>query len=299
MKSWKTAALSAGLVTLAGLGAAFAPTVQGQTRTPRAVTPRAEVFTVAGGSRIGISISDVDGDMKGTASAGVVIDEVDDDSPAAKAGLKKGDVVVEFDGERVRGVRQFTRLVTETPGGRTVTAVVTRDGQRVNLSITPREGNAFSFLNGDGWNSGAFDVLRRFETNPPAIPPRPVTPPHPSTPVPPMFDGFVWRSGNRLGISIDDLSPQLAEYFGTKDGILVSSVENDSSAAKAGVKAGDVITTVNGSSVESTSELRRRLSNIEAGEEFTLGIVRDKKTMTLKGKLESPAARRRTTRTVL
>ena len=297
MKWWNTAALSAGVVALAGLGAAFAPAVEGQTRTPRAVPPRAaEVYTLTGGSRIGISISDVDGDTKGKVNAGVVIDDVDDDSPAAKAGLKKGDVVVEFDGERVRSVRQFTRLVTETPSGRTVTAVVTRDGQRVNLSITPREGNAFSFLNGDGWTSGAFETLRRFE---PTVPPHPPTPPRPSTPMPPALENFVWRTGNRLGITIDDLPPQLAEYFGAKDGVLVSSVENDSAAAKAGVKAGDVITSVNGDSVESTSELRRRLASIDRGEDFTLGIVRDKRTMTLKGKLESQGERRRTTRTVL
>lgn len=301
MNWWKTAALSAGLAALAGLGAAFAPAVQGQTRAPRAVTPRAEVFTLAGGSRIGISISDLDGDTKAKANAGVLVDEVEDDSPAAKAELKKGDVVVEFDGERVRSVRQFTRLVSETPGGRTVPAVVTRDGERVSLSITPRESNAYSFLNGDEWATGAFEKLRRFETTPPAIPPppRPPTPMQPSTPMPPVLENFVWRTGNRLGVTIDDLSPQLAEYFGTKEGVLVSSVENDSAAAKAGVKAGDVITSVNGNAVESASELRRRIGGVDRGKEFTLGIVRDKRAMTLKGKLENAGERRRTSRTVL
>ncbi len=296
MKWWKTAALSAGFVAAAGLGAALAPAAHGQSRAPRAMPRMADVFTLGGGgSRIGVSINDVDAaEVKGKANAGVVVDDVDEDSPAAKAGLKKGDVVVEFDGERVRSVRQFTRLVNETPAGRTVPAVVMRDGQRVSVSITPREGS-----NGDHWDTGAFETLRRFGSTPPPVPARPVLPTRPATPVPPAFDSFFWRSGSRLGITTDDLSPQLAEYFGTKDGVLVSSVEANTAAAKAGVKAGDVITTVNGSAVESASELRRRLSSVDAGEEFSLGIVRDKRTLTLKGKLDAAGERRRTSRTIL
>lgn len=299
MKWWKTAALSAGFVAAAGLGAALAPAAHGQSRAPRA--PRmADVFTLGGGSRIGVSIHDVDAaDVKVKGNAGVVVDDVEEDSPAAKAGVKKGDVVVEFDGERVRSVRQFTRLVNETPAGRTVPAAVMRDGQRVSVSITPREGSNMRLLDGDNWDPGAFETLRRFGSTPAPVPARPVLPTRPPTPVPPALESFMWRAGNRLGITTDDLSPQLAEYFGAKDGVLVSSVEDNSAAAKAGVKAGDVITTVNGSAVESASELRRRLSSVDAGEEFSLGIVRDKRTLTLKGKVDAAGERRRTSRTIL
>ena len=296
MKFWKTAAVAMGIVAAAGLGAVLTPAIHGQTRS-RIVAPRAAEVFFGGGSRLGVSITDVSADdSKTKGSLGVLIDDVDEDSPAAKAGLKKGDIVVEFDGERVRSARQFTRLVSETPAGRTVTAAVMRDGQRVSLSVTPREGNNFRFFDehnwvGDGWVG----------VTPPPPPPAPSAPRPPSPPraVPPPLETFVWRSGNRLGISIEDLSPQLAEYFGTKEGVLVSSVEADSAAAKAGLKAGDVITTVNGSTVGSSSELRRRLSSADPGEEFSLGIIRDKRAMTLKGKFENPPDRRRTTRTVL
>ena len=56
----------------------------------------------------------------GKATAGVVIEDVEAESPAQKAGFKAGDIVVEFDGERVRSTRQFTRLVQETAAGRSV-----------------------------------------------------------------------------------------------------------------------------------------------------------------------------------
>ena len=296
MKFWKTAALATGFVASVGLGAALTPEVHGQTRAPRIVTPRAaEVFSFGGGSRLGVSITDVSADESKTkGTAGVLVEDVDEDSPAAKAGLKKGDIVVEFDGERVRSARQFTRLVSETPAGRTVAAAVMREGQRVSLSVTPREGNSFRFFDEDNWVGDSWRGV-----TPPPPPPSAPRPPTPPRAVPPSLENFIWRSGNRLGITIDDLSPQLAEYFGTKDGVLVSSVEADSAAAKAGLKAGDVITTVNGSTVDSSSELRRRLSSADPGEEFTLGIMRDKRAMTLKGKFENPTDRRRTTRTIL
>jgi S1-C subfamily serine protease len=99
-------------------------------------------------------------------------------------------------------------------------------------------------------------------------------------------------------VSVSDLQPQLAEYFGVKDGVLVTSVAADSPAAKAGVKAGDVITTVNGADVTSPSELRQRTSRLKEGEELSLGLVRDRKPMTLKGTAEGAGERRRT-RTML
>ena len=152
MKFWKTAALGLALAGAAAAGAALAPVAEAQ--GVRVVTPRADVFTL-GGARIGISVRDLEGaDLKNAPSSGVLVDAVDEGSPAEKAGLRKGDVIVEFDGERVRSVRQFTRLVGETPAGRTVTAAVQRDGQRVSVNVTPRESDGFRVFDGDGWREG-------------------------------------------------------------------------------------------------------------------------------------------------
>ena len=293
MKSWKAIALTAALVGVAGLSAAVAPVALAQSRARVAVVPEHQIFSLlGGGSRIGVSIRDIDSTDKAKSQAGVVIESVDDNSPASKAGLKVGDIVVEFDGERVRSVRQFTRLVTETPEGRSVTAAVMRDGQRVTVSLTPESGSSFSWSDSGEWKY--LDNLRSFKMAPTPMPPRPPAPPRPA--LPPTFERFFWSSMNQLGISAMTLEPQLAEYFGTKEGVLVSAVTTDSAAAKAGLKAGDVITSFNGNPVDSPSDLRSSVRGLEGGE-FTLGIIRDKKAMTLKGKLEPPAERRRTTPT--
>jgi len=301
MKLWKTVALSIALAGAAAVGAAYTPVVHGQSRAPRVTAPvLADVFSIGGGSRLGVSIRDVDADdtkAKG-APAGVIIDSVDDDSPAAKAGLKQGDVVVEFDGERVRSVRQFTRLVSETPAGRNVTASIMRDGSRQAISVTPREGSNMRLF--DRENIEGFEALQHFSTTPPAVMARPARPATPPTPVPPpAFDSFIWRPGSRLGITTGDLSPQLREYFGATEGVLVTSVEDGSAAAKAGVKAGDVVTSINGQNVQSPADVRRELGRIDTGEEFSIGVVRDKKATTLKGKLTESPERRRTGRAIV
>jgi serine protease Do len=299
MKAWKIAALVTALITSAGLGAAMAPPAHGQVRIARTQSPRAlEMLT--GGTRIGVSVRDVeDSDAKGakTPPAGVVVEDVSTESPAGKAGVRKGDVFVEFDGERVRSVRQFTRLVQETPAGRTVPAAILRDGQRTTLSLTPRDGDTrFTFEGSGDLADWARDFTYRIA--PRAVPPTPPMPPSP--PSPPAvwrFDDLLGRA-SRLGISVDSISGQLAEYFGTKEGVLVTSVTDDSPAAKSGLKAGDVITSVNGSAVSDPSEVRRRVQSLNEGDEFTLSVMRDRKALTLKGKVER-TERRRTFRTIL
>jgi serine protease Do len=301
MKTWTMVALVAVLVALGGPGSPFPPAVSGQTRA-RASTPRALDVFAGRGSRIGVSVRDIeDSDPKAArpASSGVLVDEVTEDSPAEKAGIRRGDVVVEFDGERVRSARQFTRLVQETPDGRKVQAAVLRDGQKVNVTIEPRESGGFDvFVNGEDMRAFR-DLGRNFSDIFPALPPVPPAPPAgPSAPAPPAppafpdFESYIWRSSGTLGITVDGLTDQLAQYFGTKDGVLVTSVSDGSSAAKAGLKAGDVVTSINGSDVTSPSDLRRRTQRLQNGDDFTVGVMRDRKPLTLKGKVEGARSRR-------
>jgi serine protease Do len=313
MGFWKAAAAGAALL-VAGVGSALLfPTVHAQSAS-RAVAPRALQVLAGRGSQIGVTIRDVDeNDAKAgkmTQPSGVVIEEVAEDSPASKAGLKKGDIVVEFDGERVRSVRQFTRLVQETPAGRNAQAAVVRDGQKLTITVEPREGNGFNVFGDLDPARVIGDMAREFRFDglappppPPAPPARPGRPAPPEPPAPPAapfpdVDTFIWRSGNGLGITVGDLSDQLAGYFGVKDGVLVTSITDDSAAAKAGIKAGDVITSFNGTDVTQPGDLRRRIQRLADGDEFTVGVVRDKKPLTLKGKSETMRSRR-TYRTVI
>lgn len=251
-------------------------------------------LAVLGGraSQLGVSVKDRDPSVQG--KSGAMVEEVREGSAAAKAGIRAGDVIAEFDGERVRGVRHLTRLVSETPEGRSVKAVVERDGKRVDVTVTPESG-AMAYGGRD------FELIMppmRFEHLPGVEKelrrelerslPREGTWSFRGRP----GDGFGFRMNERgrLGVSIQPLEGQLAEYFGTSRGVLVNSVEKDSPAAKAGLRAGDVVTAVNGKAVSEPSELIDVVRELEDGATLAIDIVRDKKPQSLKAELEKREA---------
>jgi len=240
------------------------------------------------GSQLGVSVRDLDAGQA-TTQNGAVVEDVRDGSAASKAGIKKGDVITEFDGERVRGVRHLTRLVSETPEGRAVKAIVVRDGKRVDLSVTPDSGSFASFDRG-------FDVLvppMRFEG------PRVEGGHHWAPKMPEGSWSFKGRPGDiwgfksdkgRLGLRIQSLDGQLGEYFGTSTGVLVNAVDADSPAAKAGLKAGDVVTAINGKAVEEPSELIDAVQEAEDGATLSIDYTRDRKAQSTKATLPKEEA---------
>jgi serine protease Do len=278
MRVLKIAAAAAVVLALAALAVVYAPEAAGQARVR---TPSARTFEALGrGMHIGVSVRDADEtDVKRekAATGGVVIDEVFTDTPASRAGLKAGDIVVEYDGERVRSARQFARLVDETPEGRSVKLGAIRDGQRVAVDIVPE-----SRGHGAAWLSGqVFDRLEDLRMDMPEI----------KVAVPDFEVRTFGRTG-RLGVRIQTLTPQLASYFGASRGALVTEVDEGSAAAKAGIKAGDVITSIDGRTVEDAADLQRALRSTEEGAEVSIEILRDRKPMTIKAKPESPYERR-------
>ena len=269
------------LVAAAGISAlAFSATsLYGQSRSER--DRREEVFGKyrpgpnflgARGSEIGITVRDLeDADLKReklASSDGAVVESIRPEGPGGKAGLKAGDVVVEFDKERVRSARQLSRLVEETPAGRNVLLVVSRLGQRVTINVSPERAGIERFGPDIAMNMPPLEI--------------------------PDFDLGVQMRPARLGVSTMELTDQLASYFGTKDGVLVTSVTTDSAGARAGLKAGDVITSVNGADIGGTNELRRELAKVNEGE-ASLSITRDRKPLTIKVVLERGSARVRRT----
>jgi C-terminal processing protease CtpA/Prc len=240
------------------------------------------------GAQIGVSIRDVEA---GAAAAGAHVESVRNESPAAKAGLKDGDVITEFDGERVRSARQLSRLVSETPTGRTVPLKVARAGRQLDLQVTPEAAPLMR---------GSFEAPHvRIERMP-----------HFRFEGPGEFERFLpggdrvwsWSEGGgtggrgRLGVGIQSLTPQLAEYFGAKEGVLVTTVQDDSPAAQAGLKAGDVITAIDGKTVASPRDLTGAVRETESAE-VKISYVRDRKTADVQVKLpESEKKRERRTR---
>jgi len=220
------------------------------------------------GSSIGVSVRELSADdatkTKVQPSEGVYIDDVRDGTPAARAGLKPGDVVVDFDGERPRSTRHFTRLVRETAPGRTVKMTIVRDGSRRTIDITPEGRPSLG-----GFPDAALRAIPRdFQFN---------------------FDGQrfnLWdgpfASTGRLGVVVVPMSDQLADYFGVKDGVLVSEVRANTPAATAGLKAGDVITAVNGRSITNPQDVANEVRDVKPGGAVDLRVIRDRKELTLK-----------------
>ena len=220
------------------------------------------VLQVGGSSFLGIGVADI---SAGRAKAlnlnqerGAEVISVAVDGPAAKAGIQQGDVVLQYDGTAVEGMEQFARLVRETPVGRQVKISVWRNGepQTVTATIEARKGTV--------------------------IPP-PGTPPFfPSTEIViPRFETSL--QSPVLGIEGESLSSeqQLAEFFGVKEGVLVKSVSRNSLAAKAGIKAGDVVVKVGDSTVATTREIARELARLGSRQTFPVTVVRDKKEIPL------------------
>lgn len=240
------------------------------------------------GAQLGVSVRDLSPDQAKSQN-GAVVEDVRAGSAASKSGIKKGDVITEFDGERVRGVRHLTRLVTETPDGKTVSAAVMREGKRVVLSVTPDQGSLASA-------DRNFELLvppMRFEKMPRddgdmarSLPRFPEGAFAFKGGRPGERWGFAKEKG-RLGVAIQSLEGQLAEYFGTSQGVLISSVDADSPAARAGLKAGDVVTAVNGKAVTEPSDLIEAVQAVEDGATLALDYTRDKKAQTTKATLPS------------
>jgi len=223
-----------------------------------------EGFVVLSGRNawLGVHLAEVTKDkmaeLKLKEEYGALVTEVEPDSPAAKAGLQKNDVILEYQGERVESAAKLGRLVRETPEGRTVRLVVSRDGRPQTLTATLERRQ----------------ILRR-EIRIPEI-------------RIPDIHVEVFGARPRLGVSAEELTPQLAEYFGVKQGkgVLVKEVTAGSPAEKAGVKAGDVIVRADGEAVATVSDLRQALRGKKGGEKVTLTLIRQKAETSVQVQLE-------------
>lgn len=296
-----TAALCAAIIA--------APAYTSAARQQETRGPETRQFNIAfgdeGGSWLGTETLDVNGDrvkeLKLPGERGVFIDHVAPDSPASKAGLKEKDVVTELNGQRVESALQFRRMIHEIPAGRSVQLTVWRDGraQTVNATLGKAE-MARNHMMRATPGTFAFRLPEMPEVaEMPELPEVAELPDVPSI----EFDGNVMYAGHpRLGIDGEDLSGQLGAFFGAPEGegILVRSVGNDTPAEKAGLKAGDVITSLNGERIRSVGDLRQQLSRhdergdkdkADKAQTVKLGVLRNKSELSLSVELPAPTGR--------
>lgn len=222
---------------------------------------------------LGVDIMDITSDRLGALKLkeeqGVEVTMVDQDAPAGKAGIKEHDVILTMNGTAIESKTQLQRMIHETPPGRVVALGLSRDGQPMTIKVQLADRrNEFSHL------APKFkDKEFHFE-----MPPMPNLPDFEV----PNIGVVVVHSSVRSGLMVENLTPQLGEFFGAKhgNGVLVRSVEKGSRADKAGLRAGDVITRVGDQPVHDTSDFTHALHSHSAGS-VSVGVIRDKKEQTL------------------
>jgi serine protease Do len=240
------------------------------------------------GSYLGVQTQEVNRDNFGKFGLrdvrGVAVEKVLDNSPAQAAGLKNGDVIVRFNGEEVTSTRKLTRLIGEIAPDHQAKVTIVRNGSERDLNVTLGKRPTPKFENGN------------FEFNMPVAPGQVEIPNIPNFPqmgeLPKILapsngenDMYVWRTGSsrQIGVSVSPLTKQLGDYFGINDGtgLLINTVRENSPAAKAGLKAGDVITEVNGTAVKGDFDLIRAISEKKEGD-VELTIIRDRNRQTVR-----------------
>lgn len=219
---------------------------------------------------LGVSIQEISEDIREAkdidVEQGVLVNEVFEESPAEKAGLKAGDVITKYRGTDIEGVPQFVDLVHESKPGEKVALKLVRDGKEMHLNaeIGEREIEKHAFKFFDDWKHPEFGHKEDW--------------PHAFSYSTSFF------GGGYIGVRIHDLNDQLADALGLKqeDGAFVLQADEDGPAYKAGIRGGDVIVRVDGEEIEDSDDLRSVIGEKEEGAEVDVTVYRDKKKKSFK-----------------
>jgi serine protease Do len=255
---------------------------QAEDKAQRVFSGEPQVFVSSSdeGGWLGVEIGEVTAekakDLKLASVRGVIVDDVEPDSPAAKAGIKEHDVITQYDGQPVEGTVQFRRLVGETPPGRTITLAISRGGASQNISVELGDRSAY-FVKKMKGKMRDFGEAYSFSL------------PNFNVELPDMPDVMDARTPS-LGINAEDLTGQLGSYFGAPNdaGILVREVRPGTPAEKAGLKAGDVIIKLEGKDVRTLAELRSQLRDKSDQASVSMGVLRKGSELTLTVPIEKP-----------
>ncbi|HSI87708.1 MAG TPA: PDZ domain-containing protein [Pyrinomonadaceae bacterium] len=241
---------------------------------------RAFSFAMGDGGYLGVQTVDVSTENFagfGLSSVrGVAVEKVVEGSPAEKAGLQTGDVILRFNGEEVTSARKLTRLVSEVAPDHTIALTVFRSGSEREIQVAVGKRPAPQFRDGT-FSMTVPGAPGPLELKLPRIPEAPLTVPGGDG------DVFVWRSSSsrQIGVGVTPLTKQLADHFGVEAGVMINNVREDSPAARAGLKAGDIIVAIDGSDVKGDMDLIRGITSKAEGE-VELTIVRGGSRQTIR-----------------
>lgn len=271
-------ALVAGLVLASAVGAQERP------RYEPGPDQQAGAWFSGFGASIGASVRDASTTEIAAAAltqpGGALVTQVSADGPAAKAGLVAGDLVTEFDGERVRSAQHLVRLVRESATGRGVRMAFVRDKARRTADVTPTDRLA-DFFDMPEVRRKLEQATRELSRELPRL--------RLDLEAEGVRRGVQFGDRRRFGVELMPLSDQLAAYFGAKEGLLVASVRAESPASTAGVRAGDVVLTLNGRPMREVDDFVNEIARSESA--LTLTVMRDKKELTLKATLPERTTR--------
>lgn len=214
---------------------------------------------------LGVMVSKVDKDNSGTTKEGARIVEVIKGSEAEKIGLKRGDIIVALNGETIKEPSDLVDIIDGIDEGEEVTLSILRDGQKKSFTATlnPFEGHAYAFHTdneeGDVENEVFMTPGQRKELR--IIRPSGI-------------NATINGKGGYLGVQVRNLTDQLKEYFEVKNGVLIDEVMKDSPAEKSGLKAGDIIVSINDRKIEDYQDLVRTINYYNPEEEVSISYVR-------------------------
>lgn len=208
------------------------------------------------------------------AEEGALVSGIAEGSPAARAGLEKGDVIEQVDGEPVEGPEDLARMIeARKPGERVRLLIRHEGGQTEEVEVELAEAPCAFVFRCPGGVPGLAGLAERFGR---------------------FGKMFGWTQGHCeerrhafLGVVPIDPSDALRSKFGAEPGVgvLVNEVIDDSPAQHAGIAAGDLILSVDGTTVTSARELRRAIAGHRPGEEVTIGLLRDGKELSVRAEL--------------
>ncbi len=202
---------------------------------------------------LGVSIMSVNEEVKEdwdlSVDKGVLVTRVIDDSPADEAGIKRGDVILKYEGRSVRYTDELIEYVRKTPPGEKAKIEIDRNGKSKKFQVEIDKNRSKMLIQtfedgGHGFGFYSYDNERGF-----------------------------------LGVDTYDLTDGLREYFDVEDdeGVLVVNIIEESPAEKAGFKSGDIIVKVDKRVIEDSDDLRKAISKHEPDDEVKIEYIRNKK----------------------